>query len=246
MIPGPVDHTGPRLAMSPSMTPFPILDLVAIAGFVTAWAGYVAVLELSARGEDSLDARMHRFRAVWMRRASERDTMARLADSRIVASLQSGTGFFASASLLVIGAALTFLHSTDDLRMVIGDLPLGVHVTRGQLEVKIIGLLVILVYAFFKFAWTYRLFNYVAILLGSMPPAAEAGTPEAEVHVQRATRLSESAGHHFNRGQRAIFFSLGYLGWFAGPYALMAATVATVIVMWRRQFVSESRRALVE
>jgi uncharacterized membrane protein len=58
--------------------------------------------------------------------------------------------------------------------------------------------------------------------------------------------MIESAGRHFNRGQRAFFFALGYLGWFAGPYALMAATVATVAVMWRRQFISQSRRALDE
>ena len=30
-----------------------------------------------------------------------------------------------------------------------------------------IGLAVIFVYAFFKFAWSYRLFNYAAILLGA-------------------------------------------------------------------------------
>ena len=68
----------------------------------------------------------------------------------------------------------------------------------------------------------------------------------AQSHVKRTARLFESAGRHFNRGQRALFFALGYLGWFAGPYALMVATVATVAVMWRRQFASESRRALVD
>ena len=86
----------------------------------------------------------------------------------------------------------------------------------------------------------------MAILLGAMPPASAAGTPEAETHVKRTAGLLESAGRNFNRGQRAFFFALGYLGWFAGPYVLMAATVATVIVMWRRQFASESRRAIVD
>ena len=28
----------------------------------------------------------------------------------------------------------------------------------------------------------------------------------------RTTRLFEAAGRHFNRGQRAFFFALGYLG----------------------------------
>jgi len=97
---------------------------------------------------------------------------------------------------------------------------------------------------FFKFAWSYRLFNYVAIMLGAMPFASERDTPEAECHALRTTKLFESAGQNFNRGQRAFFFALGYLGWFAGPWVLFASTTAVVIVMWRRQFASTAQRAL--
>ena len=50
------------------------------------------------------------------------------------------------------------------------DLPLGLATTRSIWEMKTIGLAVIFVYAFFKFAWSYRLFNYAAILLGGTPP----------------------------------------------------------------------------
>jgi len=66
------------------------------------------------------------------------------------------------------------------------------------------------VYAFFKFAWAYRLFNYVANLFSGMPPVRD--TPGAEAHVIRTSRVFESACRHFNRGQRAFFFALGYLG----------------------------------
>ena len=102
----------------------------------------------------------------------------------------------------------------------------------------------IFVYAFFKFAWSYRLFNYVAILLGAMPFERDKETPEAERHVQRTARLFEAAGRHFNHGQRAIFFALGYLGWFVSPYVLMVTTAAVVFVMWWRQFGSDARRAM--
>ncbi len=223
---------------------FPMVDLIALAGFVVAWSGYTIGMEWIPHSKDALNARMHHYREVWMRRALEREM--RMVDTMIMASLQNGTAFFASTSLLLVGGALTLLRSTDDVLAMLGDLPLGIHVTRGQWEIKAIGLVIILIYAFFKFAWAYRLFNYVAILIGGMPPASAAGTPEAEAHVRRTARLFESAGRHFNRGQRALFFALGYLGWFAGPYALMASTVATVVVMWRRQFASESRRAVVD
>jgi uncharacterized membrane protein len=77
-----------------------------------------------------------------------------------------------------------------------------------------------------------------------MPPATERTTQEAGLHVLRTTKLFESAGRHFNRGQRAFFFALGYLGWFAGPWILFVSTTAVVIVMWRRQFASAAQRAL--
>jgi uncharacterized membrane protein len=226
------------------MNLFPLVDWIAFAGFVAAWSGYAIAMEWSPHGKDALNVRMHEYREVWMRRALARDM--RMVDTMIMSSLQNGTAFFASTSLLAVGGALSILRSTDDMLAMIGDLPLGIHVTRGQWEVKTIGLVIILVYAFFKFAWSYRLFNYVAILLGAMPPASAAGTPEAEAHIRRTARLLESAGRHFNRGQRALFFALGYLGWFAGPYAFMISTAATVVVMWRRQFASESRRAVVD
>jgi uncharacterized membrane protein len=77
-----------------------------------------------------------------------------------------------------------------------------------------------------------------------MPPAAQRDTPEAEAHVVRTTRLFEAAGRHFNRGQRAFFFALGYLGWFVSPWVLFVTTAAVVIVTWRRQFASNAWRAM--
>jgi len=146
--------------------------------------------------------------------------------------------------LLAVGGALTLMRSTGDVISVVEALPLGIVTTPTQWAAKTIGLVVIFIYAFFKFAWAYRLFNYVAIMLGAMPFAGDRHTAEAECHVLRTTRLFQSAGQNFNRGQRAFFFALGYLGWFAGPWELFASTTAVVIVMWRRQFASTAQRAL--
>ena len=61
---------------------------------------------------------------------------------------------------------------------------------------------------------------------------------------ERAARLCEVAGRHFNRGQRAFFFALGYLGWFISPYVFMASTAACLFVMARRQLFSDALAAL--
>jgi uncharacterized membrane protein len=56
--------------------------------------------------------------------------------------------------------------------------------------------------------------------------------------------LFEAAGRHFNRGQRAFFFALGYLGWFVSSWVLFLTTAAVVIVIWRRKFASSAWRAM--
>jgi uncharacterized membrane protein len=187
---------------------------------------------------------MNIYREVWIRRLLDRET--RMVDMQIMASLQNGTAFFASTTLLAIGGSLTLLKSTDEAQAVLSTLPLGIRTSQMLWEVKCIGLILIFVYAFFKFAWAYRLFNYVAIMLGAMPFADKRDTPEAQSHVMRTTRLFQSAGRHFNRGQRAFLFALGYLGWFISPWVLMLSTLAVVVVMWRRQFDSDARWAILK
>jgi len=223
---------------------FPPIDLVALACFVGAWTLYAVAVEWTPRGRDTLNAHMDRFREVWMHRMLHRE--ARMVDMQIMAALQNGTAFFASTSLLAIGGALSLLRSTEDILTVMGSLPFTVATSRAEWEAKTIGLVIIFAYAFFKFAWSYRLYNYVAILLGAMPFSEDRETPDALAHVRRTSLLFRSAGQHFNRGQRGFFLALGYLGWFAGPYVLMATTAAVIAVMWRRQFASESQRAVVE
>jgi uncharacterized membrane protein len=224
------------------MTLFSALDLTALAFFVGVWVVYAIVLEWTPHGRDGLNARMDFYRDEWMRCMLAREM--RMIDGQIMASLQNGTAFFASTSLLAIGGALTLLRSTDDLLTVVASLPLGMPTSRVLWEIKTIGLVVIFIYAFFKFAWCYRLYNYVAIMTGAMPPSTEKDSPDALAHAAHTGRLCESAGRHFNRGQRAFFFALGYLGWFVSPWLFMATTAAVVAVMWQRQFVSDARRAM--
>ncbi len=219
-----------------------LIDILAVGFFILEWTVYAVTLEHTAYGRDSLSARMNVYREVWIRRMLDRE--ARMVDMQIMASLQNGTAFFASTSLLAIGGALALLRATSDALVVLSTLPVDLSPSPALWETKCVGLILVFVYAFFKFAWSYRLFNYVAILLGGMPPASQRDTKEAEAHVIRTTRLFEAAGRHFNRGQRAFFFALGYLGWFVSPWVLFVTTAMVVVVTWRRQFASNAWRAM--
>src|ERR1700742_4095619 len=219
-----------------------LVDILAVGFFVLEWAVYAFTLERSAYGRNSLSARMHVYREVWIRRMLDRD--ARMVDMQLMGSLQNGTAFFASSSLIAVGGALALLRSTNDALIVMKTLPLDMSPSPALWEIKCVGLILIFIYAFFKFAWAYRLFNYVAILLGSMPPTAQRDPPQAEAHVIRTTRLFEAAGRRFHRGERAFFCARGFLGWFVGPWVLFVSTAAVVIVTWRRQFASSAWRAM--
>jgi uncharacterized membrane protein len=232
-------HHG-RIGANP-MTSFALPDLLALAWFLGAWIGYSLVIEKSAKARTGLNAMMNGYRDEWMEQLLARDV--RIVDSQVTAALQNGTAFFASTSLIAIGGTLTLLRSTEQMLNLVAALPFGVAPSLEMWQLKTMGLAVIFVYAFFKFAWSYRLFNYFAIMVGAAPPPAERHSAAAQAFAHRAATLCADAGLHFNRGQRAFFFALGYLGWFLGPLELALTTTGIVIVMWRRQFASPARKA---
>ncbi|MFL4993215.1 MAG: DUF599 domain-containing protein [Microvirga sp.] len=224
------------------MLDFTNLDYVALAFFIIAWFGYHAAVELSPAGQKSLNKLMNQYRYRWMEQMVVREN--RIVDTTIMASLMNGTAFFASTSLIAIGGVLALLQSTDSVLPVFADLPFGEPPTRLAWDVKVVGLAVIFVYAFFKFAWSYRLFNYMAILVGAVPVLKESSREEALAVARQAGAMNAVAGKHFNRGQRAFFFSLAYLGWFVSAYLFIGATAGVLLVMWRRQFLSDAHDAV--
>ena len=219
-----------------------LADYAAMAVFGGAWLAYYLAVERTDAGRRSLNRVMNGHRYHWKRGLLGRDN--RIIDANINASLQNGTAFFASTSLIAIGASLTLLRSTGEVLVLFGELPLGIATTRLAWEMKSVGLAGIFVYAFFKFAWSYRLFNYSAILIGAIPNRGSAPAEEMELAAWRAASMNTVAGRHFNRGQRAFFFALAYLGWFISAYVMMATTAGVLYVMWRRQFASDALAAL--
>lgn len=226
------------------MLPFTGLDYAALAFYAFAWLVYSVGVERSRASSRTLSAIMDTYRFSWMEQATLREN--RIVDTSIMGSLQNGSAFFASTSLFAVGGALALFKSTDEVLVLFAEMPFGVATTRLAWEMKVIGLAVIFVYAFFKFAWAYRVFNYAAILLGAVPILDKGEQPDEAMRVaaRRAAAMSVVAGRHFNRGQRAFFFALAYLGWFLSPVVFLAATASVLVVIWQRQFSSDAHRAL--
>ncbi len=216
-------------------------DIAGLAFFIAAWMIYHFMVETRGRNGGGLNAIMNNYRVDWMTTMADRES--RIVDSAIMASLQNGTAFFASTSLLAVGGSAALLRATDDALKVFADLPFGLASSRGLWEIKVLGLIAIFGYAFFKFSWSYRLFNYTAILIGATPQASRSEPVVRHKAALRAAHMNIAAASHFSRGQRAFFFALAYLGWFAGPYVFIVTTGAVMFVMWSRQFSSDARRA---
>ena len=219
---------------------FSNLDLLALAFFTLSWLGYHYVVEMGPYAARTLNMRMNLRRAHWIREAAAREV--RIVDTQVMGGLQNGTAFFASTSLIAIGGTLAMLNATDRAVAIFSDLPFVPVTLRSVWELKIIGLVAIFGYAFFKFAWSYRLFNYCVILLGALPPF-DSKDERAMAHaVHETIEMNIAAGRHFNRGQRAFFFALAYLGWFLGPVSFIGFTGAVLVAMYRRQFASDATR----
>ncbi|WP_185982484.1 DUF599 domain-containing protein [Aureimonas mangrovi] len=217
-------------------------NVFALSLFVLGWLGYSFIVGRMSEG--SLSRRMDRQRALWMDTLLKREL--RMIDTSIMMGLQQGTGFFASTCIFVIGGCFALIGSAEQIAAVAADLPLFGVFDRALVEAKLLGLALIFAHAFFKFGWSYRLFNYCTILIGAIPMRtdAEREPAAAEAAVQRALTMNRIAARHFNGGFRAIFFGIAYLGWFLGPWVLMMTTLAVLYVLAHRQFWSDAHDAL--
>jgi len=220
------------------MTAIPALDLLSLAWFVAAWVIYTWHADVRPRRVHSLRAVMHAYREQWMRQMLIRDN--RVVDVNILRNLLQGVAFFASATLLVLAGLLTILGSTDKAIEIVRALPFAAKTTLVQWEMKLLVLCVIFVYAFFKFTWALRQFNYCATLIGAAPKGPD------DAFARRTAVVATHASKDFNQGLRAYYFSLATLGWFISPWIFLAATTLVTAVLYWREYRSSALRMLCE
>ncbi|MEP0520344.1 MAG: DUF599 family protein [Hyphomicrobiales bacterium] len=226
------------MSMFPNLN---ILDGIAILWFIIVWISYAYLLDHSKYANRSLSAAMDQQRRAWMNTMYQREL--RIVDTSIMAGLQQGTAFFASTSIFAIGGTFALLNAAEEVLDVFSHLPYAIEMTRAEWETKIIGLLTIYAYAFFKFGWAYRLFNYASMLVGAVPAKEEPMPQHAKLAAQSAADMTILAGIHFNRGLRAFFFAMGFLGWFISASLFIVTSTLVVLVLLRRQFWSASLQA---
>ncbi len=222
-----------------SLSLFTQLDGIA---FTTLFLGWFLIGFLIDRNgkRRSTHALISDFRSRWMIEMVGREN--RVADIQILSSLRQGTAFFMSASMIGIGGTLALLGSADTLEQVATEVSPELSAPQLVWEIKLIVVAMILVSAFLKFVWSHRLFGYCAVVLGSVPN--DKNHPDALGFAAKAAKLNTYAARSFNRGLRAVYFAMAALTWLLGSIPLIVAVTVTLAVLYRREFHSLSRAAL--
>lgn len=215
------------------------LDAAAVGLLFVTWGAITVLIERGVNGRPSVSSLMTEYRREWMRQTLTRNP--KVYDALVITSLRQSTAFFASTSMFVLGGLLALIANIDRLSEVASELTLEqtpVIVWQAKLAV----VLFLVTNAFLKFVWSHRVFGYCSIVMAAVPN--DPGDPVAPVRVDQATELNNSAARSFNRGLRSVYFALGSLAWLLGALPLIIAVAVTAVVLWRREFNSATRAAL--
>ncbi|MGV3628634.1 MAG: DUF599 domain-containing protein [Betaproteobacteria bacterium] len=220
------------------------LDIAASLFFVLSWAGYALFAEWRAKSVPTLHSTMDNFRREWMVRMIGRDN--RMVDVNIMRNLTRSSQFFASTTMLVLGALIALLGYVQQAMDVVSGLPFTVKASTRLLEIKIVLLVLIFVYAFFKFSWAIRQLGFCSTLVGAAPKQPRDDNAEQyAADINRLALVTSYAGTNFNHGLRAYYFALAAMTWFLHPYLMLIATAWVVYILYHREFESRTLYALI-
>jgi uncharacterized membrane protein len=213
------------------------IDLSAFAWFAACWIGYTLYSDRAARKGTNLVGAMARQREAWMRQMVGREN--RMVDLQILRLVTRTSSFFASTSMLILAGLVTVLGAMEKTVRLVATVPLVSELTPLQWEIRLLLLTLIFVYTFFKFSWSIRQLTYCSIQVGAMEPSTEADG----VCLKRSAsiaRIATLAASHFNRGLRGYYFAAALAASFIHPIALVVAATWVVLVLYRREFHSNT------
>lgn len=219
----------------------PPLDVFALGWFFFCWFGYGWFAERNSDKLPALDTVIHKYRLLWGRELLRRDN--RVADAALVAGLKGSVSFYANTSLYIVAGLMAVWGTLDKVIDVAEALPFAREVARELWEIKLVVLVGVYIFAYFKFTWSLRQFNILSILFGAAPDR-HSTEEQQESYAQKMALVNRMAGDEFNRGLRAYYFGLGALAWFLQPGFFILVTSVVVAVLMRRDYASKLRNLL--
>ena len=165
----------------------------------------------------------------------------RIADATTLGILQRTVTFFASTTIFILAGLLAVLGASDKALQLAHALPFVAQHSQSVWELKILFMIVIFIYAFFKFSWSVRQYNFALVMFGAAPELGENNTKE---YADCSNELLSSANNSFSYGLRAYNFAMATIAWFIHPVIFMLATGWIVAILYRREFHSKTLAAM--
>ncbi len=218
----------------------PWWEWAALGWFFVTWAGYAHFARRRAPEQPSLLAAGDRVRRLWMVQASKREV--RVLDAVVVQNLSTSPSFFASTTILIIGGLLALLGSGDHTSSLMDELPFAARTSAMVLDLKLVLLTGIFIYAFFRFTWSLRQYSLGAMLVASAPGHDEfpqLGEVARARFADRAGSMMGLAAESFNDGMRAYYFAFAAAAWLFSPLAFVLGSAGVVWILYQREFHSE-------
>jgi uncharacterized membrane protein len=215
-------------------------NMLALGWFIIAVRGYQTYAIGASKRKDSLAGVLHAYRQRWMIRMIGRDM--RMADIGAVANLERYVTLFASSSLLVLAGLVTLVGYTDDVVHIGRGIPFLPPQSSLEWQFKLFVLILMFVYAFFKFTWSLRQYGFATVMISSAPVVYGDISENKELmeHVNRSAKILSMAANNFNFGLRAYYYSLAVLTWSIHPLVFMTTTCVVVYILYSREFNSSS------
>jgi len=217
----------------------PWLDWGALAVFFVGWGAYAYYSRRGSGSQRSLLAATNMVRRQWMLQTTYREV--RVIDGIVIQNLSTSPSFFASTTILIIGGLLAVLAG-DKANELVRDLPFAQRTSTLIFDLKLILLLGIFVYAFFRFTWSMRQYTFGALLVAAAPEAdvfIREGQASREAFADKAGHIVSLAAETFNDGLRSYYFAFAAIGWFFSPIVFALATFGVVYILYQREFRSE-------
>lgn len=221
----------------------PWTDWAAIVTLFAGWAGYAWFAKRRSTERASVLDATNQIRREWMLQATYREV--RVFDGVVIQNLSTSPSFFASTTILIIGGLLAVLGTTEKASELVREIPFAARTSVLVFDLKVILLLVIFIYAFFRFTWSMRQYTFGALLVASAPEAGQLlamgaeGEARRQAFAVRAGRIVGMAAETFNDGLRAYYFAFAAVGWFISPLVFALATAGVIWILYQREFRSE-------
>lgn len=217
-----------------------LFDLMGFGFFLVVFFAYQRIAQLLGHGKN-INSLMHQTRRVWMQRLMERPD--RIVDAALTGHTVNSISFFCSTNILVVAGLMGVLGQASAVQAALADWIFVTQTTATLFQVKLIGLIAIFVYGFFRFTWALRQYNYCCALIGAAPLARNDYPHRLELADQMAI-VYTSALTAFGGGIRCYYFGLAWIAWLVDPLAFMTTTLGVLIVLLGRQIYSHSHGAI--